>query len=157
MGAGGKKLPIRPVSLEWLGEALKLREVFSDKSALEQAMESFPAITLEVWPAGEEVLREGEFGDDFFVVYAGRLSVLRTGDEEPRRQRRVGVLKRGDFFGEIGFLMKSARSATVRTDLECRLFRIPAAELTVLLGKHKNFSRWVKKVACKRLVRLFEE
>ncbi|MBI4678863.1 MAG: cyclic nucleotide-binding domain-containing protein [Elusimicrobia bacterium] len=148
-----KRLAIRPAALEWLGEALKLREVLDDKSALEQTLESFPAITLEAWPAGVEILREGEKGDDFFVVYSGRLSVWRKKDAG--RARKLGVLKPGDFFGEIGFLLKAVRSATVRAEVDCAVFRVPASELSILLRKHLSLRKWVKRVACKRLVKMF--
>ncbi len=150
-----KRLPIRPAALEWLGEALKLREVRDEKSALEATLESFPAITLEAWPAGTEILREGEGGDDFFVVYSGRLSAWRTRDMA--RPRKLGVLMPGDFFGEIGLLLNAVRSATVRVDQDCKVFRIPAPELEILVRKHLSLRKWVKRVACKRLMKIFME
>jgi CRP-like cAMP-binding protein len=148
-----KRLAIRPAALEWLGEALKLHEVLDEKSGLEAALESLPAITLEAWPAGQEILSEGERSEDFFVVYTGRVSVWRCrGQAGPRK---LGTLKPGDFFGEIGFLLKAARSASVRAETDVAVFRFPAAEFEVVLRKHKSLDRWVHAVACKRLSRLF--
>ena len=149
------KLHIRPKDLDWLANALKLSETLSDSPALESLLESLPAISLEVWPAGAEVLREGERGEDFFVVYSGKLSVWRRAGRTPARA--LGTLEHGDFFGEIGFLMMSARSATVRTETECRLFRFPAQELAGMLKRHKLLERWVKQVACKRIEKMFLE
>lgn len=153
MGTPARKLAIRPAALEWLGEALKLREVLEDKSAFEQALESLPEITLEAWPPGEDLLREGERGEDFYVVRSGRLSVWRAKDMA--RPRRLGTLLPGDFFGEIGFLLRAARSATVRAETDCQVFRFPAGEFSGLLRRHNSLSRWVKTVACKRLGRVF--
>lgn len=155
MGAAQKKLVVTPSKLEWLGEALKLSDVLSDESALEAALESFPVISLELWQAGQNVLQEGVPGDDFFVVFSGKLSAWRGPAGEP--SRRLGTLKPGDFFGEIGFLLKSVRAATVRADVECKIFRFPATELAVLLRKHKALSQWIRRVAVKRLSRIFED
>lgn len=148
-----KKLMIRPAALEWLGDALKLHQVLDEKSALEQVLESLPAITLEGWSAGQDILREGEQGDDFFVLYSGRASVWRA--QEISRPRKLGMLQAGDFFGEISFLMKSARSATVRAEADCSVFRFPSSEFEALLRKHTNMRKWVNKVVRERLVRLF--
>ncbi|MFA5141306.1 MAG: cyclic nucleotide-binding domain-containing protein, partial [Elusimicrobiota bacterium] len=152
--SSSKKTIVGPKELNWLAAALKLDSILSDNPALEALLMSFPALSLETWPAGEAVIREGDAGDDFFVVYRGRLSVLRKGDSPAAR--RVGRLGPGDFFGEVGLLMKSCRSATVRTEAECRLFRFPAVEFRGLLRRNKMLDRWVKRVACKRLIKLFK-
>ena len=150
-----KNISIGPLDLEWLAEALKLDELITEEPALEQILDSFPSIHLEAWPSGHEVLREGDRGDDIFVVYKGRLVVWRKADAG--QPRRIGRLGPGDFFGEIGFLMKSARSATVKTETDCKIFRLPAEEFSRILRKHKVLSRWVKAVACARLMRLFQD
>ncbi|MFA6002431.1 MAG: cyclic nucleotide-binding domain-containing protein [Elusimicrobiota bacterium] len=147
------KLNVHPKDLDWLAHALKLSETMSDAPALESLLESLPAISLESWPAGVEVLREGDAGEDFFVVYSGELSVRRNVGKTSART--VGRLESGDFFGEIGFLLKSARSATVRTESECHLFRFPSEEFAAMLKRHKLLERWVKHVACKRIADMF--
>ena len=145
---------VRPKDLDWLAQSLKLSEALSESPDLESLLESLPTIALEVWPAYQDVLREGEHGEDFFVVYNGELSVWRTAGKAAARE--MGRLGPGDFFGEIGFLMKSARSATVRTESACRLFRFPARDFTSLLKKHKALDAWIKQVACKRIQEMFQ-
>ena len=39
---------VRPKDLDWLAQALKLSEALSEKPALENLLESLPAIALEV-------------------------------------------------------------------------------------------------------------
>jgi CRP-like cAMP-binding protein len=61
----------------------------------------------EVAP-GTAIMSEGEPGDRFYVVFAGMLSVSQ------RDRGNVGVLRPGDYFGEVGAAMDVPRTATVR-------------------------------------------
>jgi cAMP-dependent protein kinase regulator len=60
----------------------------------------------EVAP-GAVLIREGEPGDRFFVVFAGMLSV----SQESRGH--MGILRPGDYFGEVALAMDVPRTATV--------------------------------------------
>jgi CRP-like cAMP-binding protein len=60
----------------------------------------------EVAP-GTTIVREGEPGDRFYVLFAGMLSVA-NGAMGPR-----GVLRPGDYFGEVSVTMNMPRTATV--------------------------------------------
>ncbi len=57
-------------------------------------------------PEGKVLAREGEFGDEFFVIDAGTAEVTKAGE-------RIAKLGPGDFFGEMALLEEDRRVATV--------------------------------------------
>ena len=56
--------------------------------------------------AGKVLAREGDFGDEFFVIDAGTAEVSRGGE-------RIAELGVGDFFGEMALIEADRRNATV--------------------------------------------
>jgi serine/threonine protein kinase len=57
----------------------------------------------------DEIVREGEMDDRFYVVVSGRVSVERNG-------RSLGSLGEGDCFGEAGYNSGARSSASIRAD-----------------------------------------
>jgi MFS family permease len=78
--------------------------------------------------AGEDVMRQGEAGDRFYVIESGRVEVLVDG----RPVREQGA---GEAFGEIALLRDVPRTATVRALEPSRLRAMPrAAFLAAVAG-----------------------
>jgi len=65
-------------------------------------------MTREEVAAGTAIVAEGDDGDRFYVVLSGIL----TASQATRGPR--GVLRPGDYFGEVAAAMGVARTATVR-------------------------------------------
>ena len=57
-------------------------------------------------PEGTELVRQGEFAYEFFVIEEGGAEVLRDGEH-------IADLGPGDFLGEMGIVGKVVRNATV--------------------------------------------
>lgn len=148
-----KKLAVGPVELEWLAGALKLADPMEEKPALENILSSLPSICLFRCPSGTEIIKEGEEGRDFYVVYSGKLSVRRKSARGGSVE--IGKLAKGDFFGEIGFLLNSPRSATVSTETACRIFCFSAGEFSRLICGHAELGERIRKLALERLGRIF--
>ena len=63
---------------------------------------------------GTELVRQGEFAYEFFVIDDGTADVMRDGE-------RIAELGPGDFLGEMGIVGKVVRNATVVTTSPSRV------------------------------------
>jgi CRP-like cAMP-binding protein len=78
---------------------------------------------------GAVVMREGDPPDDLLIVIHGHLVVTTAA------RGRVGELRDGDYFGEIGLLHKIPRTATVTAYTPCELYRMPGESFLRLLNE----------------------
>lgn len=74
---------------------------------------------------GEIIFREGEPSEAAYVIEVGRVELIKTGRGG---LVRLGLLGRGELFGEMGVLDKGPRSATARAEEDCLLKVIPRAD-----------------------------
>lgn len=83
---------------------------------------------------GEVVLREGERGRFFYVLYDGEVAVSKGG-QQIRTMEASSALKKTHIFGERALLDDAPRSATVEvTSLEAKLLALDKSSFDVLLG-----------------------
>ena len=87
--------------------ALLRRSKFFHEFSQAEILEVLRASAWHDYGAGDEIVREGEMDDRFYVVVSGSCMV-----ESGRR--RVGTLAQGDCFGETSYLPGAKRAATVR-------------------------------------------
>ncbi len=72
--------------------------------------------------AGRDLVREGDFSYEFMVIEEGQAEVTREG-------AHVADLGPGDFFGEMGLLEKTLRSATVTARTPMKLVTLTGWDL----------------------------
>jgi len=70
------------------------------------------------------IVKEGEPGSDLFLIYKGYADATIDKTEHPVALATLGP---GDVFGEVNFLERTKRSATVRALTDCELLKIPVA------------------------------
>jgi len=63
---------------------------------------------------GTQLVRQGEFAYEFFVIEQGGAEVLRDGEH-------IADLGPGDFLGEMGIVSKAVRNATVTTTADSKV------------------------------------
>ncbi len=84
-------------------------------------------------PSGTVLTKEGEAGDEFFVVAEGMA-------EATIRGRKVGTIPAGSFFGEMSLLDQGPRTATVTAELPMRLVVISAKDFGKVLDEAPSIS-----------------
>jgi len=72
--------------------------------------------------AGEYALREGEESNHLFYVQIGTLAVLQYRGNGSEQQ--IGTIYKGEVVGEMSFLDKAPRSASVKAMTDCELLMI---------------------------------
>lgn len=74
--------------------------------------------TIQTVQKGEIIFNEGDEAQNFYFVYSGQLSVIKTkavkaDDSNVTKKLRIGTLYSGDYFGEMALLNKTKRLATI--------------------------------------------
>ena len=72
------------------------------------------------FPAGADIVKEGEGGIGFFLIVEGAVEVVRGQGATP-----LARFKKGDYFGEMALLDGHPRSATVRALEPTRCLVLP--------------------------------
>jgi putative peptide zinc metalloprotease protein len=90
---------------------------------------------LEV-PSGETIIRQGEAGQECYVLRSGRVEVVTNGAEGD--ERILATLDPGSFFGEAALLTDGPRNATVRAIEPCTLLALRRTDLLEVLGEDRQ-------------------
>ncbi len=118
-----QKLRARTGEMEQVEQLALLRKLkfFHDFSQSEIS-EVQRASTWQNYVSGEEIVREGDMEERFYVLVAGTCAVERNG-------KVIGQIGTGDCFGEASYLPGARRSATVRAQGNATLLRVGATLL----------------------------
>jgi CRP-like cAMP-binding protein len=95
--------------------------------------------------AGEVLFREGESGEEMFVIQSGVVRITKhVGGEE----RPLATLGRGEFIGEMAILNEKPRTATATVIEDAKLLVIGARTLELMISNNAEIAlRLVKKLA----------
>jgi len=69
------------------------------------------------YKGGEDIVREGEMDDRFYIIVAGQADVEANG-------RKLGVLSNGDCFGETSYVRGAKRTASIRASGNVTILRV---------------------------------
>jgi CRP/FNR family cyclic AMP-dependent transcriptional regulator len=97
------------------------------------------------YPAGEVLFREGESGEEMFVIQSGLVRITkRVGHEE----RPLATLGRGEFLGEMAILNEKPRTATATVIENAKCLVIGGRTLETMISKNSEIAlRLIKKLA----------
>lgn len=103
---------------------------------------------------GEALIAEGDDSDSAFFLYAGRVGLYKAVNGQTRK---LGVLEAGELFGEMAYLLKERRTATVVAEAEVTALVLPPAMLEELMRYSAPLSRHIIGVLCQRLQRMNQQ
>jgi len=104
----------------------KMYEEFLSKVSILESLDEWERLTVAdalepvIFEPQQEVVVQGQPGNDFFIIVEGTAAVLQKSSESDE-YTQVGMLGASDYFGEIALLLDRPRAATVvaRSVLKC--------------------------------------
>ncbi len=99
--------------------------------------------TLRHFEAGEVIIREGDTGEELFLISEGEVEVLRHDHE-------VARLGPADFFGEAALLSGQPRNATVIATEAVDAYVVDKEELSAAMQHSSKFRQQLRRVFVRR-------
>ncbi len=100
--------------------------------------------------AGQQIVVEGDIDDSFYIIVSGEVSVTKAG-------KTLGHLRDGDCFGEMGYLSKTQRTATIVAETAVAAMRVNATLMEqASLPCQLRFTKVFLKTLIERLARTSE-
>jgi CRP-like cAMP-binding protein len=96
------------------------------------------------YKSGEAVIRQGDPGEEFFLVGRGAAAVTMQNPGEPERQ--VATLGPGDVFGEMALLTDEPRNATVRAVEDMEAFCLGKKDFRDALERSVGFKEQIRQI-----------
>jgi CRP-like cAMP-binding protein len=127
-------------------QALKRVPLFEDLSKKELGELAKVSEDLEV-PAGEVLCKEGDTGQEFFVIVDGKTEITSKG-------KPVAARGGGDFVGEIALLEDTKRTATVTAKTPLRVFVLTRQDFRRLVDANRSVEQKVMRALARRVVEL---
>lgn len=130
-------------------QALKRVPLFEGLSKKELVALARVTEDLEI-PAGGVLCKEGETGQEFFVIVDGKIEVTRNG-------RALAQRGGGDFVGEIALLEDTPRTATVKAKTKLRVFVVTRKDFLFLIDENPSVERKVMRALARRVIELSQD
>ena len=117
--------------LERPKEDISTQEKFNSVKQLEffqgfpdtEIWEIMRASTWQDYEDGEDIIVEGELDDCFYIIVTGKVGVMKN-------NAIIRTLNQGDCFGEMGYLAKTERTASIKSKGHTALLKINATVIS---------------------------
>ena len=95
--------------------------------------------------AGSYIYREGDLGTEMYVLHEGKVALER---HFRGKEKRIAVLERGEFFGEMALLEHLPRVSSARALVPCRLVVLNGSTLDQMLRQSPEIAvRMLRKLS----------
>ncbi|KAG2209784.1 hypothetical protein INT47_001932 [Mucor saturninus] len=132
------RITFRTILMENTSRKRRMYEIFLSEVNLLKSLESYEqhkiadALESVYFEDGQEVVKQGDVGDQFYIIESGEAIVLKTNADGI--QNKVNQLERGSYFGELALLNDSPRAATVVAHGRLKCATLGKKAFTRLLG-----------------------
>lgn len=139
-----KVVPKDEVTRAALGKAINKNVLFSHLDDNERT-DIFDAMFPVVIPAGGTIIKQGDEGDNFYVIDQGEVEIF-------VHETYVGSIGEGSSFGELALIYGTPRAATIKAKVDCKLWGIDRTSYRrILMGstirKRKTYEEFLSKVS----------
>ena len=131
---------------DWMTKILRSSVFLQIPPANIQAM--FMKMVEQPVSAGQEIVRQGEEGDFYYMIKSGSAVVVRPG--KGGHELVLATLHTGDAFGEEALLSEGRRNATVRMQTDGYLMRLSKEDFNALLKA--PLIHWIDLTQAKALI-----
>jgi len=140
---------VRRVTKETKAQKLGRCGLFAGLSKKELAVLARVAEDMEV-DEGTVLAKEGETGQQFFLIDKGKVKVTRNG-------RRVATKGAGEWVGEIAVLEDVRRTATVTAETPVRIYVLTRADFRHLVREHPAVENKIMRSLARRVMELSKD
>ncbi|KAJ3201532.1 hypothetical protein HDU67_001236 [Dinochytrium kinnereticum] len=132
------RVTFRRILMENTSRKRRMYEAFLEEVPLLVSLEPYErhkiadALESLVFNDEDTVIRQGDSGDNFYIIEAGEATVTTT-DKDGIEHEMPG-LKKGDYFGELALLTNEPRRATVRAKGRLKVATLGKKAFVRLLG-----------------------
>jgi hypothetical protein len=130
------------------GSQIVVSPLFRDFS-VDEMVAVIQGLKLLTFERGQAILREGQPGHSLYTLTSGRVRAFRK-DEATGKQKPLGDLKEGAFFGEISILTGQPRMASIVALTRCELLELDRPTLDEIAKAHPHVWDVLREFAGKR-------
>jgi CRP-like cAMP-binding protein len=136
----GERAALQPAQLRSIPLFRELED-----GPLHEVAERFESVQV---PAGTQLVREGDAGNDMFILSAGKVEVYRAMPNGKEAVLTVG--QAGEYFGEVALLSGQPRNASIRALTSALILRLSKDDLNAILERHPSMREALERSAARR-------
>ena len=138
------RITFRRILMDSAFQRRRMYESFLDSVPLLQSLTPYErskiadALESRKYPPGSEIIRQGDPGDNFYILETGEAEVFKRGENDAKPVRRY---KKGDYFGELALLNDAPRAASVISSTDVKVATLGKDGFQRLLGPVEGIMR----------------
>ncbi|KNE65375.1 cAMP-dependent protein kinase regulatory subunit [Allomyces macrogynus ATCC 38327] len=132
------RVTFRRILMDHTSRKRRMYEAFLEEVPLLSSLEPYErhkiadALESVTFEDGETVIKQGDIGDNFYLIEAGDAEVVKVDENGVEHQMRP--LRKGNYFGELALLSDKPRVATIKAKGKLKCATLGKKAFTRLLG-----------------------